>query len=324
MSLPGFDPRWSDLPDYILDITRQIWEERRIDTLHRYYSDDIVVRGPAAVVVGNRDVISATLQTLAEFPDRELLGEDVIWCDAGDGRYLSSHRLLSTATHANHGVYGRATGTRLRYRIIADCAASGGVIDDEWIVRDQGAIVRQLGIEPKRFAADAITAAGGADQVAAPFTPDNDIAGPYRGRGNDHPVGVDHADILSNIMSANLAVIPQRYDRACQLELPGGITAHGWAQADSFWMNLRSAFPSARFELHHVIGRDDAHFSPRAALRWSLTGTHDGFGAFGPPTGAPVHVMGISHAEFGPWGLRREWVAIDETAIWKQILLATG
>ena len=34
--------------------------------------------------------------------------------------------------------------------------------------------------------------------------------------------------------------------------------------------------------------------------------------------------MGISHAEFGPWGLKREFVLIDETAIWKQILMQSG
>ena len=28
------------------------------------------------------------------------------------------------------------------------------------------------------------------------------------------------------------------------------------------------------------------------------------------------------HADFGAWGLRREFVLIDETAVWKQILLA--
>ena len=39
-------------------------------------------------------------------------------------------------------------------------------------------------------------------------------------------------------------------------------------------------------------------------------------------TPADVHVMAISHAEFGPWGLRWEWILFDETAIWKQILLA--
>jgi hypothetical protein len=63
---------------------------------------------------------------------------------------------------------------------------------------------------------------------------------------------------------------------------------------------------------------------PRSALRWSLTGRHDGWGSFGPPSGAEIHVMGISHAEFGPRGLKREFVLIDEAAIWKQIVLKTG
>ena len=68
---------------------------------------------------------------------------------------------------------------------------------------------------------------------------------------------------------------------------------------------------------------------PRAAIRWSLDGQHDGWGMFGCPTGARVHVMGMSHAEFGPFGkdgkgLRREFVLFDEVAIWKQILLHTG
>jgi hypothetical protein len=94
-------------------------------------------------------------------------------------------------------------------------------------------------------------------------------------------------------------------------------------------MGLRAAFPSATFTVHHVIGREDPTLPPRAALRWSLHGRHDGWGVFGRPTGAEVYVLGLSHAEFGTLGaapprLRREWVVFDETAIWKQILLHTG
>jgi hypothetical protein len=66
---------------------------------------------------------------------------------------------------------------------------------------------------------------------------------------------------------------------------------------------------------------------PRAALRWSLWGRHEGWGAFGAPTGAQVYAMGISHAEFGPRGLRRgdpAFTLFDETAIWTQIALQTG
>ena len=125
-------------------------------------------------------------------------------------------------------------------------------------------------------------------------------------------------------MQGRLAVIPEVVDRDVHLELPSGETGHGWADADAFWLELRSAFPDAEFRIHHRIGRSDEGMAPRAALRWSLDGTHDGWGAFGAPTGAPVHVMGLSHAEFSPWGLRREYVLYDETAIWKQILLHTG
>jgi predicted ester cyclase len=324
MAMKGFDPRWKDLPDYIIGITKRIWEDRNIATLHHYYTPTMPVRSPSSIVIGNTNVIAATMATLAEFPDRTLLGEDVIWSGDADTGFLSSHRLLSTATHTRDGMYGKATGKTLVYRIIADCACKDDKIYDEWLIRDQGAIVRQMGWEPKAFAADLIAREGGPDKCVKPFTPAMDVDGGYHGKGNDHPVGQRYTDILTRIMAADLAVIPREYDRAVHLELPGGVTAHGTSVADEFWLGLRSAFPSATFEIHHVIGRTDADFSPRAAIRWSLTGRHDGWGAFGTPTGADVHVMGISHAEFGPWGLRREYVLIDETAIWKQILLKTG
>jgi len=322
--LTGFDPKFKDFPDYILGITHEIWEERQISTLHHYYADDIVVRTPASVVVGNKGVIAATMATLSEFPDRTLLGEDVIWCGNQEEAWLSSHRIFSTATHANVGVYGAPTGTKLGYRIIADCAARDNQIFDEWLIRDQGAIVRQLGINPVDYARDAIAAEGGPEACVKPLTPSNDIPGPYTSSGNDHPVGQRYADILARIMSAEMSAIPAEYDRACQLEFPGGASEHGYAAADQFWMGLRASFPSAKFTVHHTIGREDAAMPHRAALRWSLHGKHDGWGSFGRPTGADVYVLGLSHAEFGTWGLRREFVLFDETAVWKQILLQQG
>jgi hypothetical protein len=130
--------------------------------------------------------------------------------------------------------------------------------------------------------------------------------------------------MLGAVMAGDMACIPRIYDRAVQLELPGGETGHGWEAADGFWMRLRAAFPGSVFTIHHRIGRADPLQPPRAALRWSLWGAHDGFGAFGPPSGSQVYVLGICHAEFGPRGLRREWVLYDELAIWKQIALHTG
>jgi hypothetical protein len=322
--MEGFDERWQDFPDYINGITKEIWEDRGIDTLHRYYAPDIVVRSPASVVVGNQGVIAATMATLNEFPDRTLYGEDVIWSgDPGNGM-LSSHRIVSTATHLGDGVYGKATGSKLVYRIIADCHAINNQINDEWLIRDQGAIVRQMGVDPKAYAADLIEREGGPESCVRPLTPDNDVGGPYTGRGNDNEWGQRYADILNRIMNADLAVIPKEYDRGCHLEYPGGVTAHSHDAADRFWIGLRASFPSAQFTIDHQIGRDDELMAPRAAIRWSLFGRHEGWGAFGSPTGAQVYILGACHAEFGAWGLRREYVVYDETSIWKQIILQTG
>ncbi len=284
MAMDGFDPKWRDPAHFIIGITRQIWEDRDIASLHRNYAPDMPVRSPASLVLGNQGVIAATMATLAEFPDRTLLGEDVIWSPHAGGGFLSSHRLLSTATHAHDGAYGKATGAKLAYRIIADCAARHDQIYDEWLIRDQGAIVRQMGWDPKQFAADQIVREGGPERCVRPLTPETDVQGGYDGTGNDHAAGQRYAAILSAIMGAEFAVIPREYDRAAQLELPGGVTAHSHAAADAFWLGLRAAFPSARFAIHHRIGREDPSMPPRAALRWSLTGTHDGWGSFGPPT----------------------------------------
>ena len=274
---------------------------------------------------GRAGVIRDTLATQAEFPDRELLGEDVIWSGSAEGGdLLSSHRILSTATHTGEGLHGAPTGRRLCYRVIADCAAKDNMIYDEWLARDHGAVVRQLGREPKGFAAELIRRQGGPENCPVPLEPENDPEGPYKGRGNDHATGRDYAGTLERIMGAEVSRIEQDYDRACQLELPGGRSEHGWGAAAAFWTQLRTALPDAAFRLEHCIGRDDPGLPPRAALRWSLHGVHAGWGAFGPPSGAELYVLGFSHAEFGPWGLRREFVIYDEVAVWKQIVLKTG
>ncbi|WP_443630988.1 ester cyclase [Candidatus Njordibacter sp. Uisw_056] len=322
--MKGFDNKFKNLPDYILGITQEIWEQRGLATLHDYYAEHIPVRSPGSMVIGNQHVIAATMATLAEFPDRQLLGEDVIWSGSPEDGMLSSHRILTTATHLGDGVYGKASGKALKYRVIADCHAKNNQIDDEWLIRDQGAVVRQLGIDPKEYAADLIAQEGGLNYCVQPFTPAINVPGPYKGKGNDNEFGQQYADLIRRIMSAEMSCIKAEYDRACQLEHPGGVSSHSWDSAERFWMGLRASFPSAELTIDHQIGRQDPMMPPRAAIRFSLQGKHDGWGSFGQPTGADVYIMAAAHAEFGPNGLRREFVVFDETAVWKQILMHTG
>ena len=259
-----------------------------------------------------------------EFPDRKLYAEDVIFSDDPEHGLLSSHRLLTTATHTRDGQFGKATGKAWTVRVIADCAAREDTIYDEWLVRDYGGVVRQLGMVPEDYARALIAAEGGPERAARPFTPEMDVDGGYHGRGNANEWGARYAATLERIMAADFAHITGEYDRAVIGEYAGAHQAIGREAVTGFWVGLRSSFPSATFTIHHRIGMDADMLSPRAAIRWSLDGTHDGWGAFGRPTGAPVHVMGMAHAEFGPWGLRREFALYDEVAVWKQIALFAG
>lgn len=316
--------RFANLPDYIQGVTFEIWEGRQISSLKRSYAADMVMRSTAALILGNTGVIDDTLASQAAFPDRRILGDDVIWSGDDDDGYLSSHRSVIIGTHTGHGVFGPPTGRVVTTCCIADCYVKDDVIEDEWLCYDFSSMVQQLGHTPADWARASIQREGGPDNATRPFTPDQDRPGPYLGRGNDHPLGQRLTEILTRIMDKDIAVIGEHYDRAVHVCHAGGVT--GWSRpfAEAQWMQLRSAFPSAGFEVHHQIGRSDPGEPDRAAIRWSLTGTHDGYGVFGPPTGAPVHIMGFTHAEFGPWGLRREFSLWDEVAIWKQIHLHTG
>ncbi len=322
--MKGFDPRFKDFPDYILGITKEIWEDRGVHTLHKYYEKNMAKRSADGIVVGAQNVIDESIEAMAMSPGLEIFGEDVIWSGNDKDGFLSSHRSIIFFPHVNDGTLGPRTGKRLWQYCIADCAARDNAIYDEWLVHDQGAFLRQLGLEPKAYAAAVIAQQGGPKKCSKPFTPERDVKAKYTSRGNDHPAGQRYADILTRIMAGEFSIIQSDYDRGCHLQHPGGVTDHGRPAADKFWLNLRAALPKAKFTIHHMIGRTDPDMPPRAALRWSLDGTHDGWGMFGAPTGTKLHVMGISHAEFGPWGLRREYVLVDEVAVWRQIVLKTG
>ena len=323
--MEGFDKKFKDFPDYILKITYQIWEEKDVDSIMQYYAEGIPVRFPDGIIYGPETVVKATYATLKEFPDRQLLGEDVIWIGNDTEGYLSSHRILSRATHANNGVYGEATGKKLTYRVIADCACKNNQVYDEWLVRDQGSIIRQLNLDPKTYATQLIDHQGGLDNCPTPFNKNTDPDLKYTQiKLPDQNIGYEYADILKNIFSKNLDIIENCYDRAINQEQPGGFTGYGWQDVKTFWSSLLSAFPDASFKIEHVSFLNEPNEYAKAAVRWSLSGIHSGSGNFGEPSHADVYVMGISHAEFGPRGIKNEWVLFDETSIWKQILLKTG
>ena len=155
--MKGFETEFKDLKDYILKITYRIWEEREVERIRDYYGEKAPVKTPTSVSYSVEDVISSTWDTLKMFPDRQLLGEDVIGSEVLPGTFYSSHRILSTATHLGDGYYGSPSKSKVNYRVVADCICRENKVIDEWMVRDQSAIVKQTGFEPDQFALQLIS-----------------------------------------------------------------------------------------------------------------------------------------------------------------------
>ena len=136
------------LVDYILGITYEIWEERKIQLIKQYYGADTVVYALDGITRGAAAMIDGTQAMLESFPDRLLLADDVIWSGNQRDGYYSSHRIISPMTNKGPTIFGPPTGRHASIMSIADCVVENGVITREWLLRDNHALIVQLGYDP--------------------------------------------------------------------------------------------------------------------------------------------------------------------------------
>jgi predicted ester cyclase len=313
-SFRGFDAEFNDLDHYIRVITDRIWEQRQIEDIRRYYSDPCVVETPSGVTTSIEEVINGTKATLAIFPDRRLLAEDVIWSGDDAGGFLSSHRIISPMTHLGDGAFGPPTGQKLQVRTIADCVCRDNRIIHEWLVRDVGAIALQIGSSPRALAERWLDERGGFNKIAA-----GDVPVGYVSAVSAHPVPVRYAASLEAY--AHGAGDPsQTYDEAVHHIGPCAITRFGHAEVDDYWKLFWRAFAVESFRIEHLAALPVDGRPYRVALRWRANATHAGDGMFGAARGNRVEIMGINHAEFVNGSAIREWVLIDDVALWMQVL----
>jgi len=322
MPMHGFDPEFESLPHYILEITRRIWEERGIDLIRRWYGADCAMHTPGGPARGVEAVVAGTLETLAAFPDRRLLGDDVIWSGNDRDGFLSSHRVASVQRHRGGGMFGPPTGRTVRYRTIADCECHANRITEEWLVRDNAAIAAQVGLDVAELAARLAAAEAASGRVPWQLT---DAAaasncGPRSTDMRDDAVAAELAGALARVWNEGaLRLLPTLYHDAVNWLGPGAEMRLGPADLDDWFAGYLAAFPGARFGLDHAVVLREPDRPVRVALRWRLDGTHGGRGAFGAPTGAKILILAISHFELLGGKVAREFTLIDELALWKQI-----
>jgi len=142
---------------------------------------------------------------------------------------------------------------------------------------------------------------------------------------SNDPMALRYASALQGFVQGTGDAV-DIYDEAAQQIGPGERTHYGRVEIDGFWRGVFGAFSVQSFALEHLVEqRDMAHSGRpyRVALRFRAQGTHENPGPtmrYGAPTGHAVEVMGIVHAEFIQSRVIREWVLIDDVAIWMQIL----
>jgi predicted ester cyclase len=321
MPMRGFDPQFKDLPDYIEKVTREIWEDRGIGgSLAKYYRGTIV-RAANGIIVGDQGVAGATLATLHEFPDRQLVYEDVIWTGNEDDGFLSSHRLISVMRKQGDGAYGPASGALVRSRIIADCVVKDNVISEEWLVRDHSSFAACLGFTPQSLARDLVEQDLRRFGEVQFFTPAQDVPGPYVAVIDESEDARRYAAAWTTIWGSKTpAAIRDHYHQGASVSIPGGTTLSGHGDIDRWVISYLASFPDLRLTVDHLIVNRDPGQPARLALRWSIEATHSGWGRFGEPSGAPVYILGMTHAYLVDGRITIEWITIDEVAIWKQIM----
>lgn len=324
--LPGFDPDYSDIVDYILRCTHRIWEQKDVGLIATHYAPDIRVHLMTGPVDGMDGVIAGTARTLSAFPDRTLTGEAVIWSDEGDGAYLSSHRITSSATNLGPSELGPATGRRISFTTIADCLCRANLIVEEWLVRDYSAMALALGYHPRAIARQqaASDRAGGpaawraAAMDAIRALPATRFPGEALPDATRDPAAFARILFDRVVNHRRFGTVREAYSPAAHWAGPGARRLFGWGEITGWFVALIGSFGDARLTVDHVaaVESGDGH---DIAVRWSLAGTHDGGALYGPASGRPVYILAVTHWRTEHGRIVDEVTIFDEVALLRQI-----
>ena len=330
-SLEGFDPRFADFVDYILGITHEIWEEKAVGKLYDYYANTVRIHTSDGTIYGREAVLAGTLATLAAYPDRRLYGDEVIWGGDDQQGLYSSHRLVHRGTNRGYSLYGPPTDRSVEYYAVADCFCRKNMVIEEWLVRDELTLVRQLGLDPVQTAKEfARRAAENGTSVQIEADIERGIGQLPPEAPPEAPEGVFDPEnfvrrAIHDIWNRRLLNLARRYcAESVRLEAPSGRRYSGVNDYQGYALSILAPFPDLAVRVEHSCHVGDREAGFRVATRWRMTGTHTGFGWYGEPTGQQIHILGMSHHVLreGPDGdfrIENEWSLFDEFALLKQI-----
>lgn len=312
---------YATVEEYVQIWTTRIWQDRGVGLIRECYAPDVVVHGPSGTVTGVEPVVHGTLQRITSFPDRIGGAEDIIWEARGDDAFISSHRSLHTGSHRGHSAYGPPTGHSFTFRGIAHCLVREGWFVEEWLVRDEYELVRALGLDPAEVAAG-LAARGGTGRPTAQDPGADLLAGGVSGpRPDAHKAECEL--VLTQFHELWNQCLLDRTERFfapdVRCHTTRSRTLQGLDQYRDDVIALLGCLPDAQVGVLDVAAHTEAGRGTRVAAVWRLQGHYTGVPTYGPPTGQPVTVLGISHYLVRGGRIVEEWRVFDELALLVQI-----
>ena len=317
--MAGFDDQYVDIVDYIVRLTDEIWADRAIGRIYETYDASCSVYSSYGVVRSVEEVVAATIVSLHGFPDGEDHHLNVAWSGDDQAGFYTSHLGFTQATNLGPSAYGPATGKRVGSRFCADCISRDNRIHTEWLVRDNGALVRQLGLDLHEAAR--IVAALPALEVTVVSVPtrlNGQAPRQFYDMPNNTPEGWARHHFGQIWNARRLEHVPFHYAADAVAHWPGGREATGPRAIGSLIIGLIASLPDATLRVDHVSWSDEID-GVILAVRWRLEGTTRPGGLLGAvPDGKPVFVMGMSHMRFGNGHVVEEWTVFDEVGVLAQ------
>lgn len=320
--LGGFEDEFVDIVDYIIRITHQIWVDRSIGRIYDTYDANCVVYSALGTIRSVEDVVANTLQGISTSSDDESHHLNVAWSGDEDKGFYTSHLGFAYATNTGPTIFGPTSGRRTGRFFVADCISRDNRIHTEWLMRDNGAAVRQMGYDPHEVARRLAEAPAYEQPTIAvpPRLNGQAVRDTYSGP-TDTPQGwaEHHFDIWNTRRFDHFAL---HYAPGVIAHWFGGYTAQGLGNLTALILKLLASLPTSTIRVEHVSWAEETD-GVIVAVRWTLDGWTRPGGLLGEvPPGKPASIMGSTHFRFRDRMIVEEWTVFDEIGTLAQIYRA--
>ena len=307
---------YHDPDDFIREVTDRIWVNRDISYIVDNYEPDSIVHGGLGTVAGRDGVIEGSLMRIAQTPQHVGQAADVVWEARGDDAFLSSHLVFSSDVHI---VDGRPRN--IRKHTIANCLYRRGRMVEEWVVRDVLGDCLQEGLDPAEVARG-MRFRGYEGSMAKPAPADVLSVGDSGPRPDDYRPECEMVlEFIEEVWNQRrLHKVGEFMQRDLFLHTIGDQIV---IRPDGYQRNLLTQlapFPDARFEVRDVQTNYAGRYAGlRVAVLWVMKGAYRGVPEFGPLTGQPVDLLGVSQFLVQNGRIVRETRVFDQIALRAQI-----